>query len=488
MSEVLTLNRFRYFEKQANVQMLAMMSCIFSRSTDRTAKTAKRSPRAAFSSEQRSHSSAYYPSIEVAISLSGASLHSSPPKALSSNSTTSSAGASVSDQVAISYESNTPPGFTSSGTDIFRRDSQTTSLSASPEHHRHVHRSNSNLSAMAASFVRPFSLSNSATSSPPNSLPKKRVSPSGSYLAATPSSITWAPGSMFGKTSAIQEGPGTNVSLSVSDTEDELPSATTTTNLTPISGFTTTLKNQDHFHDDGHATFALLDAKDEWRVANYQEAYSDLLYVWGLPNARCEILKYYGITRPITDPPRFDKSIRSIEGLATKNTSLSFGVHCTTCAFLTDNFSVVRCPSCSRALRRLLCLFCNTYVHNLASPCLNCGHTLHDSCRRSVVESGLRECISGCGCICSDHPSVEMPQPEMRRRADAYARDVSPAITVIADSNANEHDTAGRKGSEWEEMAYESLSRNLRGERRGSGRVVRERASQIWRGRLDRDQ
>ena len=77
-----------------------------------------------------------------------------------------------------------------------------------------------------------------------------------------------------------------------------------------------------------------------------------------------------------------------------------------------------------------------------------------------------------------------MPHPaeRTRPRGHGYERDVSPAITIIADEAVNEQEMAGWKGSEWEEMAYESLSRNLRGERRGSGRVVKERGSQIWRG------
>ena len=479
---MLTPSRFRYFEQRADVQMLAMMSCIFYKSISRTPTQAKWSSRSAFPPESFSRSSSYYPSIEVATSLSGASLQSSPRKLLSTNSTTSSTGASVNDQSAILLETNTPPGYMSSSTRNYRRDSQSTCLSASPEQHRHVHRSNSNLSAMAASFARPFSSTNSATSSPPNSFPKKRVSPSGSYLGATSSSITWASAGMFGKAPTIKQDPAASVSFSVSDTEDELPPAAVT-NLTQISGFSTTLNNQEHFHDEGHARFALLDAKDEWRLAAYREAYSNLLYVWGLPIARCELLKYNDSAQPITNLPQFDKNVPSNDGLATESTSLAFGIHCTTCASLSSTTSsFARCPSCSRALRQLLCLFCNTYIHNLSSPCLKCGHTLHNSCRRSLTKSGLKECISGCGCICSDHPSIEMPEPETRRRVDGYVRDVSPAITVIADPNTNEQERTGWKGSEWEEMAYESLSRNLRGERRGSGRVIRERASQIWRG------
>ncbi len=477
---LLILSRFRHFEQQVDVQMLAMMSCVFSMSSDKATRPEDDSQK----SEPLSRSSSYYPSFEVAINLSEPSLQSSPRNLHSTNSTTSSANASFSDQLAISLEDNPPLGRPLLSSKSSRRDSQTASLSTSPEHQRRYHRSNSNLGAMAASFTRPFSLSNSVASSPPSSFPKKRVSPSGSYLGATPSSISWASTGMFGKVSTVKEDSATSNSFSISDTEEELaPDISNNTARTP--SFTTLIKNQRHFHNEGNAHFDLLDSTDERRFAAFREHYSELLYIWRLPIARCELLKYNASGQPYQGRTRFDKTISSIHGFPAERSSLLFGIHCTFCAFISEaDPSSNRCPNCIRTLRPLSCYLCNTYIHGLSSPCLHCGHTLHHSCRQVVNQAGIKECVSGCGCICSENPIFEVSRPVTHRRHRDSTRDVSPAITVMADAGAQERETAAWKGSEWEEMAYESLSRNLRRERRGSEKAIKERVSQIWRGGL----
>lgn len=462
--------------------MLAMMSCIFSKYPDANTNQDQTTLRSISPLKPFNSPSSYYPSMDVAMSLHGASLQSSPSKNLSTtHSMTSSAGTSVNEQLAISYESNTPPGYAALRMKGARRDSQTTSLSTSPEQHRHMMRSNSNLSAFAASFARPFSFNISAASSPPSSFQNKRASPPGSYLGQNQSSMNWASTSMFSKAPTISQEPKTNISLSLSDTEDSFPHVTTELS-TQVRGFVTTLKNQDRFHNEGHAHLPLLDANKNARYAAYREAYGELLFAWDLPLARCEILKYNGESSS-TDSSRFNQSIPSIRGTRAEGTSLVFNAHCMSCScLLSAKHPNSRCPNCLRASGPPTCLYCNTYIHGLATPCINCGHMLHRSCRQTVLEMGLQECISGCGCICSDHPSIDMPRPESRAQRAEYGRDVSPAVTVIADSAVDEQEMAGWRGSEWEELAYQSLARNFRGERRGSERAVRERASSIWRG------
>ena len=483
-ANVLTLCRFQQFEQQADVQMLAMMSCVLSTPQEKTVEHDDDSQKPAFPFQHLSRPSSYYPSLEVAISLSRASIETSPRKAQDTISTMSSANASFSDQLAMSYENNAPLGRTATLPKNPRRDSQTASLSTSPEQHRHYHRSNSNLSALAASFTRPFSLSNSAASSPPHSFPKKRVSPSGSYLGATASSVNWASTGAFGRAPTVKEDSARSNLSSISDTEEEV-APRTSLDTARTSDFTSILKNQGHFHDEGHAHFDFLDSSDEQRFATFREAYAELMHVWMLPIARCELLKYNDSQPPSQDRPYFDKAIPSIRGLPAESTrtSLAFKRNCTICAFISEaDTSVNRCPNCVRTLRPISCFFCNTFIHGLASPCLHCGHVLHHACRQAVNEAGIKECVSGCGCICSDHPVIEVSRPATRRRDRDSERDVSPAVTIIADAGAQERETASWKGSEWEEMAYESLSRTLRRERRGSEKIIKERVSQIWRG------
>lgn len=475
--------RFHYFEQKADLQMLAMMSCIFSKALEATCHQDRDSVRSNLSSKPFCSSSSYYSSMVVATSLVGLSQQSTPRKLLSNpHSTTSSAEVSISEQVATSCESNTPPSYKTLAAKHGRRDSQTTSLSNSPEQHRHIFRSNSNLSAFAASIARPFSFNNSAASSPPNGLPHKRNSPSDSHIGATSSSIAEAFTGLSSKAATRSEDPTSYISLSLSDTEDSLLPVPIDPH-TQIHGFTTTLKNQDRFPDEGHANSPLLDAKKEWQYTIYRNAYANLLSMWGLPFARCELLKYSHGSFASTDQARFSQSIPSDGGAEVESTSVVLNAHCISCGcLLLVNSSRGRCPRCPRISGPPPCMYCGSYIYGVASPCLNCGHMLHQTCRRMLLEMGLLECVSGCGCTCSDHPCIEMPPPEDYTQRHRYRGDVSPAVTVIADAGDNEQEMAGWRGSEWEEMAYESLARNLRGETRGSGRVPRERASSIWRG------
>ena len=188
--------RFRYYEQSANVQMLAMLSCVFNEargisSYPRAHKKFSSSSNSATSLEALYHisnrSSSYYQSEGVA----RAQLHTASSMLTAQvdyhntssgpHSSTSSTGAPISE---FSPVGTTPPGYKPLRMGLERRESQTPSLSTSPEQYRHTYRSSSNLSALAASFSRPFSFTASAASSPPNMYSKKRSSPSGSYLGA----------------------------------------------------------------------------------------------------------------------------------------------------------------------------------------------------------------------------------------------------------------------------------------------------------------
>ena len=467
--------RFGHFEQIADVQMLAMMSCVFNR--------------APLAIENQQHhpvrpaSLSYYPSVAVATSLFEISHDFSPSKLLSTSlSTVSSAETSVGEQLAVSCESNTPPNYKTSRMKNDRRNSQTVSLSSSPEQHRHLFRSNSNLSAFAASFARPFAFNNSAASSPPNGFPKTKVSPSGSYTGTAPSSMTWTTTGMFSRALSKMEDPKSKISISLSDNEeDHRPVAIDTSSR--VCGFTTTLMNQGGFHDEGYAELPLLDATRQSQYFACREAYGELLSAWGLPFARCELLKLNTGLSPLPDQLHVGQSHPADSGKGVESASVTLNTRCISCSCLLLNKSTgVQCPDRLRVSDPHLCMYCSSYIEGGASPCLNCGHMLHATCRQTVLGMDYHECVSGCGCVCSRYPSVEMHQPEVRTQGSRYQRDVSPAITVIADSVVNEQEIAGWKGSEWEEMAYESLARNLRRTKRESGQVLDDKANSIWRG------
>lgn len=430
-------------------------------------------------------SSDYYPSEEVAkaqlqpaspnlsVRVDYQNVHSGP------HSSTSSTGAPMSD---IST-SNTPPSiYKPLRTSFERRESQASGLSTPPEHLRHTHRSSSNLSTLTASFSlpRPFSFSTSAASSPPNTRPKKRLSPADH---GTSSTITWSP-AFLGRSSIIREDPRPSLTLSISDNEEEVPPAP------KKRGFGIKLKNQDQFHNEGYANFPLLDPSEEWRYCAYREAYSHLLYVWGMPVARAEVLKYNHLPAAGSAPSyashQNTASLLAIDktDLKTSNTEaadLGFRHHCRSCAFtISPKPAHRRCQSCSTRQLPPICLLCATLICGTSSPCLKCGHALHASCRELLAQTPAdvpNECISGCGCICTDHPTVAIQAPELTTKRSF---EVSPAITIIGDTGMSEQEQLGwRESGKWQDAAYQSLAQNL-----VPRQEVRAKSSQIWRGRM----
>ena len=498
---LLTTFRFRYYEQLADVQMLAMLSCAFSEargilSYARAHKEFSSSGNSATSLEALYHNSNgsnnYYPSEGIA----RAQLHSASPNLTSQvdyqnivsgpHSSTSSTGAPISE---FSTVGTTPPGYRPLRMGLERRESQTTSLSTSPEHYRHTHRSSSNLSALAASFSRPFSFTTSAASSPPNMYPKKQSSPSGSYLGTQSSTISWS-SAVFGKSATITEDPKPNLSFSISEIGED-PSAS------KRSAFKTKLKHQDQFQNDGYANVPLLDPSEEWRYKHYREAYAHLLYIWGMPIARAEILSYNHLStpdfalphrsaqQPASLLPMGEADLLNKSSEDTEDATLAFNNHCRSCSSLILSKSLTRrCQTCSTLYAPPLCLLCNTVIRGLYSPCLHCGHILHDSCRSLLLSTSPmhkdpfhEECISGCGCVCAGHNTATVNVPDLTAKK---SHEVSPAITVIGDVGlgfkADEPlESRDAEAGEWEDMAYESLARNLR-----PRKEVRAMGSHVW--------
>lgn len=430
----------------------------------------------------------YFPSEEVARSLleseildEQASLD--PSKEISNpHSGNSSLGASHSDSPALfPTGSNLPSNNRHIRTSFERTDSQLTNVSTSPEQHRQAHRSNSNLaSAFAASFSRPFSFSASASSSPPNVYPKKRVSPVGSYLANAPAGVTWGTTSFLGKPSNTTEDPKSAYSLSLSEAEDELCA-----NRKPT--FRIKLKNQDQFHNDGYATVPLLDPSQQWRYHAYRESYANMLYIWRMPLVRCELLKANGnLASSLSHSDQYLGSSPLAIGKLTADglsndghLGLDFQPHCTMCfASLKQRNSSQKCPFCRSSQTPLTCLFCLSLIRGLGSPCLSCGHVLHLSCRSVLTASssdvpGHSQCISGCGCNCILQTVVEVEYPSRRKS--------STSITITGDALSEEEIPAWKDASPdeedlWGDVAYESLAKNL------GARYLTPRPSQIWRG------
>lgn len=400
------------------------------------------------------------------------------------HSANSSIGAPSSDPITPFSIEGTPPLISRPfGTSIERTNSHDTNNSSSPERIRHTHRSSSNLaSAFAASLSRPFSFSASASSSPPAIYSKKRLSPAGSYLGAPSPGVALAITGSLGKSSTITEDPRLTYSLSLSDTEETAPPKKPT-------GFVIKLKNQDQFHNDGYGVLPLLDKTQEWRYHAYRKSYAHLLSVWGMTTARCKLLKFDNDLVSSFSSPNFVAASSILNIGKTKEIALShtdglrldIASHCTRCSTAVPQYlSKHTCSLCKSRKPSLVCLFCASLIRGLASPCLGCGHVLHSKCRSYLGSLATSEfsgedgkCISGCGCHCASHAVIEIEYPARRKSSSLVSEtryEVSEQEQVV------EKDLSQENAHQWEDMAYESLARNL------GARYLTPKPSQIWRG------
>ena len=522
----LMLCRISYLEHLANIQMLAMVTCFLYRfnaprvdqydTTSRHRRVSSRhlkrarglssSETVAAASEGNSDD---YVSEEIVTNLPHAirskksdlqnleKLRSDPP------SNVLSLGAPVSDGNTPSCTGASPPSTNTFSRRSFERSNPNIqSMSASPQQYKFSQRSNSNLSnAFTTPISLPFSFNAFGSSSPPNSN-KKKTSPAGSYMAALAPSVTWGATSIFGHSSTSTEVVKSYYAVSDSSIEEKMFKS-----KKPI--IKVNVRNQDRFQAERHAYASLLDPREEWRYQIYREAYANMLSVWNMPMARAEIVKCngkesfgYAPFRPET----LDDSQAPVLSIGrnplrephipSRRMRLNFQKLCRSCnkSSPSHRSSVSKCSTCSAIQPPATCIFCFELIYGLASPCLGCGHTLHSTCRSHLLSLAVDlsskpnspavngACVTGCGCHCSEMPSAEVILPEY-----------PPVPTIVepeednkaTGEDANEKEQLGWRNDEdvWEDIAYESLAKNLKRKGRpGGGRGVRDRASQIWTG------
>ena len=430
----------------------------------------------------------YFPFPEVALSLLQP-LHSQQSRAQFSDritlnhvSAASSLGASNSGPINSFSSGNTPPTSDPSGRRIMERtESNSLSLSASPEHVRHNHRSNSNLSTTFSSFKGPFTFSSSASPSPPVANLKKSVSPLGSFIGGPASIVNWGPSGAFRQPVGVNEE-----TQSVYGVRHNTKGSSVNTGKE--AKIKITLKHQDEFHNEGYARVAHLDPNEEWYYQAYRVAYANLLAVWEMPLAKTEVLKYGKRSlvsiQQSKDAAKSPKPVvisigRNNSGsvIAHLRNTLSTRRKCTACNKSRDLYSSMygfRCSRCASKEAALFCVYCAERVHGQATPCLNCGHVVHSQCRSALlssISSTYDECSVGCGCKCSsiEPPDIELPQDVPNPPS------MQPSIIGEPD---RQNVWQEREGT-WEDVAYESLAKNLGP---AGAKYVKPRTSQIWRG------
>ncbi|GKT62258.1 WD repeat-containing protein [Colletotrichum tofieldiae] len=290
---------FEYFEKTADIQMLAMLSCIFSEAFTEDsvayAESHLTQPDTPLPMKTPAFSLDYFPTDASLWNLNGRSQTNSAittPRTLHTPVRYSGSQGSAEevlwagDPGSNSYScGETPPN--KGVKEYLGEGDQTPSLSTSPSG-RTLSRANSGLtSSFAINFPRPFSGvatgTTTAASSPPNH-GRKRPSPAETILSTlAPSAVgnvTWGHSTVMGDSGTTR--------TSLSDDEvyrEELFS------LVPI-GVSVHLEDQTIFDDDGWMTTPLLEPSRSDMYATYRYVYAEILQMWNQPLARLEIMKF----------------------------------------------------------------------------------------------------------------------------------------------------------------------------------------------------
>ncbi|KAH7116850.1 hypothetical protein B0J11DRAFT_537697 [Dendryphion nanum] len=346
---------FDHFERLADTQMLAMLSCIFSEPAARegvtSAMSKMRQSCLPMSMEAPAFSLDYFASADAAWSLFKASLSlpSTPAYSRYANvhefgwhrltktldtygSHSSSNGLWGSDTIpsepVTPYSTgSTPPN--PSRPPTLRSHNSNTPYSTSPEHHVSKRSSTANFASAIATLSRPFS--NALSSSPPV---KATARPDADLSTSAPTSgVTWGTTTFYGsgsgnnstektpmpvtrttkhgKRASFGQSDHVNINYysdSDSDFEDfSYPQGDATSDYTapPTPGaeddsdgttkITVTLKNQDRFDEEASVSAPLLDMGKEWLFRAWRNQYAEMLGCWGLVSARAEVLKFNGL-------------------------------------------------------------------------------------------------------------------------------------------------------------------------------------------------
>lgn len=346
---------FDHFERIADTQMLAMLSCIFAEPAAREGVTSAMAnmsqSQLPMSMEAPAFSLDYFSSADAAWSLfrptilvpstSSHSRFAIPTqefgwhKLAKSLDTYGSHGSSngpwgsdtiVSEPVTPHSTGHTPPTLSRGSTIRSTQTSNNTPYSTSPEQsHTSLKRSSTaNFANAVAALSRPFA--NAISSSPPV---KSRIEDLST--SAPTSGVTWgtttfygsesqdrrslAPSrSKHGKRASFGQADQLNVDY-ISDSDSEYERTTedadfiydgATENTIPgtprdderendVGVIKVTLKNQDQFDDEACVSRPLLDMNKDWLHRAWRGQYAEMLACWGLVSARAEVLKFNGL-------------------------------------------------------------------------------------------------------------------------------------------------------------------------------------------------
>lgn len=390
---------FEYFEARADIQTLAMLSCVFAEPPAPFPEPSATFADSLFESFPLSMqlpalTREYAPSVEVAMGNRQpiVSVSNSPYFMNTPNTTYGSLGSvearkgsktPTSEPVTPFSTGSSPPKELRSSA---LRSSNAQNISTSPESHRAIPSATSSFGLAALS--RPFQL----PASPP-----QRSKLGGIELSTSNGSnsgVTWG--------NNIVLGTNSNATLRKTylTAQDEYDGGSSTEEDEPINlsqAVKVRLKNQHLFDDEAHPMVPLLNPQHSEKYVQYRQAYAGLLDAWGLAIQANEILKYNGLTtsQEATSGP-------------TSQIPFTIGKGAPFTPNLRDNDG----PSVFRQAGTILpCSICYQPISGVYKACLACGHVTHLACLELLLDgsgdSGLG-CETGCGCNCDDQTVIRM--------------------------------------------------------------------------------
>ncbi|KAI0552354.1 WD repeat-containing protein [Xylaria curta] len=502
LAKQLISDLFEYFEQLADIQMLAMLSCIFSESIAEDsvayAESQLPQPETPLPMKAPSFSLDYFPA-DVSLWYASQGNHKSQvnsaistPKTLYTPHLVGSYGSDdlwAGEAESTSYScGETPP--TRTPKDHLSDGDPTQSLSTSPDN-RLLRRANTALTSSLASIQRPFS--NVASTSPQG---RKRISPGETILSnLTPSNVTWGSSAVMGPTSE----PSMTARNSLSDDEyrrDDSPYL--------CYGISTEMEDQSIFDDDGWLAVPFLEPSRNAIYAGYRYTYAEMLQMWEQPLARLEIMKFNVLkdspstahsdlfksagtegfyssyhstdnlssvshTHPTMHSPiavgkkeQLSALIASGRGIDIRGICRVHEIHLDPIRSTQDHAmvggGVGTCERCKRTQTQLFCVFCREPIDSLYPPCLGCGCAIHDACLAEWHEADETECPAGDECDCveeASHGQIETVAAMVGALRQGKIR--KPSVAQNEKISSSEKAPSGKRGSidrsDWETVA-----------------------------------
>ncbi|UKZ95416.1 uncharacterized protein TrAFT101_010261 [Trichoderma asperellum] len=471
---------FNYFEKIADVQMLAMLSCIFSESStdDSVAYVESQLPsqETPLPLKAPSFSLDYFPTDATMWNIYGRGIpHSNVTTPGTLHTPLPYAGSHASDDGmtwtgepgtnSYSCGETPPPKARPLTADA---DPPPTMLSRSPSN-RPLSRVSTGLSsAFSTNFPRSFT--GASSSSPPAGQLRKKPSPAEMILnTLTPRTGYASAGPSY------PVGDSSGGRNSVSDDEYRRDD---TLSLVPVS-VSVFVEDQTMFDDDGWLSEPLLEPSRANIYANYRYAYAEMLQMWRQPLARLEVMKFNVLKdeSPFTGAEgSFHDSFTLPDGASGNTNHLKTGsspiimgkkdqlqilaasgrnldvtgicrVHETQLDPLrytsTDSKvggAVGNCDRCRRIQSQLRCVYCLEPVDALFPPCLTCGCASHEDCLAEWHAAGEMFCPAGDECNCVEQASSGQVESWAALRGAVMKSQSQSKLSMLPGPALGDHD------------------------------------------------